>query len=251
MPERSLILEKYGRTSVTDRSGMDRRRLDVYARRLSELYGRYGLIVVSSGSIATGNAIWADMRPGSMYPNEQSLATLGSGEAFAAWQRALRRQHIPAGQVLISHREIADKSEGAMFEQVLQANLDANIISVCNENDAVSDIEVKAYAYGGDNDGLAAHIASRMGARYFLLRTDVLGLLDGQKNLVKKVDGTNIDEAYAWAGATPGEITNSMSSKVTAARMAASAGIEAYIAHAEAPFEAVIAGDAGTRFVPE
>jgi len=245
-----IIVEKYGSTSTTNERGMDGVRLNLYSRSVAEMQETYGIIIVSSGSIATGASIWHQMYPSRAQPDDQALATLGSGKAFTAWQDSLRDNGIPAGQLLISHRELRDPKEGEMFKRTLRSNLAAGIISICNENDAVSDVEVKAHTYGGDNDGLASHIAIAMDASYLVLRTDVRGLLDEEGDLVESVSGDNICEAYELAGYDGMTATNSMGSKVAAARDAALAGITTFICHADDSFDSLLDGSAGTLFVP-
>ena len=153
MRDLDSITLKTGTSSVTNACGLDEARVEGYTGQLAELYPKYDLLVVSSGSIALGETIWKELMPSMDYPGEQPLATLGSAGIFSVWQRGLERHGIPAGQLLVSHREIDDSKEGPMLKKVLQDSLQAGIVMIANENDAVSDIEIKKKSYGGDNDG--------------------------------------------------------------------------------------------------
>ena len=112
------------------------------------------------------------MYPRKPFPEAQSLATFGTGWAFIAWQEALAERRIPSGLVLISHREIDEKTEGAMLKRVLRSNLKLGAVSICNEN-----------------DGLGSHIAIDMGAAYLVLGTDVPGVLDNRRKVGWAVEG--------------------------------------------------------------
>ena len=44
MAEKPLIVDKYGRTSLTNKRGMDRDRIDTYAERIKHLRKQYDVI---------------------------------------------------------------------------------------------------------------------------------------------------------------------------------------------------------------
>ena len=247
MAGRELVVVKFGSESVTDHTGIAHDRIAHYASQLSQT--AFDLIVVSSGAVKTGEAIWRRQHSKKHATNE-SYATLGNARVTAAWQDAFERHGRLAGGMLATHQEVKSRKEGPRFKQTLADNLDSGIISILNENDAVNDEEMVQYLLGGDNDELAFEIAKTMGASALMLMTDVPGLLDLQGGVVSQVSYSPLEHARARGFA--GEINErgqGMPTKVGAAIMAAEIGIESYIAAAGQNLEAVLSGKTGSHFV--
>lgn len=192
MMERELLTWKVGRTSVTDESGIAEAKLDDIVDQLAALHADYDLQGVSSGSIALGRAEWAQAGR-TDFISDQSAAMLGSAPLVTAYKTSFARHGILAGQLLVTHHEIEDLEEQGMLKRSLEEHRRLRIVSVGNENDALSTIEVKEEHYEGENDGLANHIADLMGAEILLLLTDCRGLLDSNGDLVREV-GTSKTE---------------------------------------------------------
>lgn len=249
MDENKIIVVKYGSSSVSNGSGMDREKLKKYAADLAKANKKYQIVIVSSGSVAVGKSIWQKPAPGET-ADGRTLAMIGSAKSFVAWQEELGEHGLIAGQLLVTHREVDDPSEGPSLHQALATNLQHGIVTVANENDALSTTELAKLSYGGDNDGLAAHIAKRVRASALCLMTGTDGLLSKGKpvRLVKA-------NARSWAAAQ-GYVEEEFSpagrggmlSKVEAATVAAESGINAYIASADTDIEEVLAGKSGTHF---
>jgi glutamate 5-kinase len=112
-----------------------------------------------------------------------------------------------------------------------------------NENDATATDEITF----GDNDALAGQVAVLLSARLLVLLTEVEGVYSGSAELVASADA--IDEDALGMGGPLGR--GGMASKVTAARLAAEAGIPTVIAsgRGEGVVRAIAAGEPrGTSF---
>ncbi len=250
-----ILVVKYGSGTVTNGQGMDAGLVEGYVAELASLRAGYQIVVVSSGSIVVGKALWESAHGSEApAPSDQTLATIGSGQAFNVWQRAFRAHGVLAGQILVTHHEMDDQLERPMLKRVMEDSMQAGVINVVNENDALSDEEVATYKYGGDNDGLASYVARLLGARQLCLMTDIDGLLDENRSVIREVQSGDEAEAIRLAryAVTDAHISNGgMITKVEAALRATRGGIEAHIAHAEAAPTDVIAGRAGTRFIAQ
>ncbi len=249
--KRETIVVKYGSSSVSTRTGMDQQRLLKYAADLAALHEQANIIVVSSGSVAAGRYLWAKNYTGKADANIRHFAMLGSAVAFTSWQESLLAHGILAGQLLVTHREVDDPTEGPSLLAAIEANMKACIITIINENDALSDTELAKLSYGGDNDGLAAHIAISLGAKKLCLLTDVDGVLVKGKLLarVEANEAAPADvSAYVLATTNPSG-RGGMISKITAASAAAKHGTDAFIANANAGLQLVVTGQSGTHFV--
>lgn len=180
---KEILVAKFGSSVVTAETRIDQFRIDGYAMQLSELKkDRHldNLIVVTSGAVAAGRVRYEQIHDDSRYVDEQVLASLGSGAIYSAWENAFEKQGRLSGQLLVTHREI-DSAEGDVLTNALRKNAAEDVITIANENDLLSVAELKKLAYGGDNDGLAAHIAQKAQADILLLLSDVDGFMtDGE-----------------------------------------------------------------------
>lgn len=230
---------------------MDMERLEQYALNIAALRNDFRMIVVSSGAVVSGRYLWSQSDYRDLNLSERSAAMLGSANVVTAWQQALGGQSLLASQLLVTHREIEGKEEGPSLIQALQDNLAHGIITIVNENDGLSVLELKKLAYGEDNDGLAAHLAITLNASALILMSDIDGLLRPGEGIMSVVGASVADrlEAQDCVRIAKNSTKGGGRTKVEALIRAADAGIEGYWAHARANFKEVLAGKTGTHFV--
>lgn len=241
----STVIVKYGSPSVTNELGMDGECVDNYAAQISRLSERYRVIVVSSGSIVTGQALWA----GKHTLPDEDYAALGSAQSFMAWNKALLNYGMYAAQVPVTDHEISS-SEGVVLKKRLASLLGNGIIPVANGNDVLSGVGAQDIRIDRDNDRLAGHLRELTEAQQLLLLTNKDGLLDTQGNVVKYVYPDTAGAALSLVvGGGEGE-RGGMSSKAQVAIEAMHQGAVAHIARAGADLQAVIDEQVGTHFIP-
>lgn len=251
--KKDIAVVKYGSNSVANEGGISRPQLRFYAEQIAELAQVYSVVLVSSGAIATGRSIWNECYGQEPQANLQTLATLGSGELFMAWQNELKKTGLLTGQVLVTHHDIEDAERvkpGNKLKDLLQANINSNVISLINENDALSDVEIMELKHGGDNDGLSAHMAQLLRARHLCLMTGVQGVLDKNGELIRTVSDENINGVLALTqhAAISHSSRGGMYSKVKSAYRAATTGTNACIASSDSKLMDVINQRTGTHF---
>ncbi|AWV07613.1 glutamate 5-kinase [Marilutibacter maris] len=180
------------------------------------------VVLVSSGAVAAGRARIDD--GGSGLVPKQAMAALGQASLIGFWQQQLRR---PVAQVLLSHDDLRNRRRYLNARATLRELLRLRALPVINENDTVAVDELKL----GDNDNLAAAVASLVDADLLLIATDIGGLYSAHPRLdpsarpiqrVERVTDALIDAAGGGAG-TLG--TGGMRTKLEAAAKAATAGI--------------------------
>ncbi len=269
MPEtKDIVVVKYGSECVVNQFDIRQSELDHYATQIDRLSQHYDVIVVSSGAIAVGRTIINRNRRDNPDIEDtvslQSLATVGSAGMHIAWQRAFLRRNLIPGQISVTHHDIKIaeknrddegktqvKSETNRLEAVLRNNIASRIISIVNENDALSDEEITMWKYGGDNDGLARHIAQLFRAKHLCLMTaGVDGILDENKKAIPLILEGNIYKLDHWIDdtATTSLGRGGMRSKADQALQAARCGVEAHIANANADLLDVVNRRTGTTF---
>ena len=251
---RKPVVVKLGTSLVVGPGGRTRRSLlAARAREIATLvHDRTPVCVVSSGAIALGlSRLGSPRRPRSI-PKLQAASALGQARLQAAWDAALAKVGLQAGQVLLTSADIADRATYVNARNALRAILDlGSAVPIVNENDATATDEITF----GDNDSLAAHVATLLGARLLILLTEVEGVYTrapGTPGAELIVDGASVARAELTGKTELGR--GGMQSKVVAAEMAASAGIPTVIAAGlgNDVLVPIVAGEPrGTRFRAE
>jgi len=246
------VVVKLGSSLVCDGSGRIRRSL--LAARAADIaaIAKEGesVCVVSSGAIALGLDRLVGERPLRRLPRLQAASALGQTRLQAAWEEMLGREGLQAAQILLTAREIADRTAYVNARNALGALHALGAVPVVNENDATATDEISF----GDNDALAAQVAVLTSARLLVLLTEAEGVLTrapGEPGAELIADGAATGEAVLGRRTSVGK--GGMESKIVAARMAAAAGIRTVIAGGagEEVLGPIIAGrQRGTLFAP-
>jgi len=227
------LVVKLGSILVVDAQGRPRRSLlRARAAEIAEIVASgTPVCVVSSGAIALGmRRVGLARRPTSL-PKLQAASALGQVLLQRAWQDALRPHGLEAAQILLTGTEIAERRAYVNARSALTALFSLGAVPVVNENDATATDEISF----GDNDALAAQVAVLVQARLLVLLTTVPGVLN-EGVLIE--DGAAARSAVFGPGSALGR--GGMESKVSAAEVAAGAGIATVIAGGEG--EGVLAG---------
>jgi glutamate 5-kinase len=220
---------------------------------LAALHGdRRDLLVVSSGAIALGRAV-LKLPPGPLkLEDSQAAAAVGQIALAHTWTEALRRHHITAGQVLVTLGDTEERRRYLNARSTIDKLLEWRALPVINENDTVATTEIRY----GDNDRLAARVATMVSADLLVLLSDVDGLYDappGTSSSAKHVPRVErITPAIeAMAGVAGSELSRGgMQTKVEAAKIVTGAGTHMIIAsgRVDHPLRAITEGARSTWF---
>jgi glutamate 5-kinase len=212
------------------------------------------LVVVSSGAVAAGmGRLGLAQRPRSL-PRLQAAAAVGQSCLIEAYERSLRPHGRHVAQVLLVAEDLQDRRRYLNIRGTLRALLDEGAVPIVNENDTVSVEELQTSF--GDNDRLAALVATLLPADLLILLSDVAGLYDRPPEtegatvipLVPLIDATT--ERLA-RDRVSGLSKGGMASKLAAARMATTSGCHCVIGPGKRDdvLEAICGGgDVGTLF---
>lgn len=169
-------------------------------------------------------------------PQVQALAAIGQCKLMSLWDQLFMHRRQPIAQILLTRNDITDRTQYLNAQNTFTELLNMAVIPIVNENDTLSVGEIKF----GDNDTLSAFTAAMVQADYLFLMTDVDCLYD--KNPRTNPDATPIqviqDIAHlqadvSSAGSSIG--TGGMSTKISAARLATSAGVTTVITRSSKP----------------
>ncbi|WP_416382767.1 glutamate 5-kinase [Nocardia brasiliensis] len=244
------VVVKIGSSALTSlEGGIDLARLDRLADAVeARMRAGSDVVVVSSGAIGAGIApLGLSSRPRDL-ATKQAAASVGQLALAHAWGTSFARYDRTVGQVLLSADDFARREHHRNAQRTLDRLRSLGAIAVVNENDTVATEEIRF----GDNDRLAALVAHLVGADALVLLSDVEGLYDGDPrkgaaNFIPEVrSSADLDGVIAGSGGALG--TGGMASKLSAARLAADAGVPVLLAAATAADAALTGGTVGTAF---
>lgn len=205
------------------------------------------VMLVSSGAVAMGvQRLGLPGRPTEL-PQLQAAAAVGQSQVMEAYEAAFQEHGIVVGQVLLTHDGMTNRTRYLNARHAIDALLELGAVPIINENDTVSTEEIEF----GDNDQLAAMVASLVGADLLVLLTDVDGLLDETKQRIPLVEDLDRAQGVVWAHDSKVSM-GGMASKLGAARRALQAGLPVVIGPAADPdaLPRIVAGeDVGTLFL--
>ena len=253
------IVIKIGSSLLVENGGVARVRtewLESLASDIAHLVnGGRELLVVSSGAIALGRGVLS-LPPGPMRLEEsQAAAAVGQIALARAWTETLGHVGITAGQILLTLGDTEERRRYLNARSTIATLLKLRAVPVINENDTVATNEIRY----GDNDRLAARVATMTSADLLILLSDVDGLytanpaLDPDARLIETVDHIT-PEIAAMAGAAASEYARGgMKTKLDAGRIALAGGTAMVIASGREahPIRAISAGGRCTWFLAE
>ena len=151
-----------------------------------------------------------------------------------------------------------DVQEGSALLDSYREMAASGMIPLFNENDVLEKREMDKLDEGGDNDGLAAHVATRLGATNLLLLTaDVDGFkVGGEVQSQVKID--DIPELAKHDFGKNNGGSGGIIPKLEAAAQAVidgqsasdgQTGLRAFIGRATADYGAILAGEIGTEVI--
>jgi glutamate 5-kinase len=171
-----------------------------------------------------------------------------------AYVDAFHLHDIAVAQILLTLEDTEERRRYLNARETLSTLLSLNAVPMINENDTVATAEIRY----GDNDRLAARVASMMEADMLVLLSDIDGLYTA--NPQRDSTATHIPEVSAITpqiermaeGPVSGTSKGGMESKIAAAKIATSAGAAVIIAngHLLHPLHAIADGARTTLFLP-
>jgi len=250
------IVIKVGSSLLVDSAagGVKRDWLDSLAADIAGLHkDKRDVLVVSSGAIALGRAVLKLGARSLRLEEAQAAAAVGQIALARAWSERLGAHGLVAGQVLLTLGDTEERRRYLNARETIDKLLEWRNVPVINENDTVATSEIRY----GDNDRLAARVATMTSADLLVLLSDVDGLYD--KPPARGTDAKRIavvpritPEIESMAGASGSELSRGgMVTKIEAGKIATSAGTHMVIASGRIahPLDAIAKGAACTWFL--
>src|SRR5216110_794417 len=224
------------------------------AADIARLYkDKRDIIVVSSGAIALGRSVLKLPKGPLKLEVSQAAAAVGQIALSRIWAEVLGRHGITASQILVTLDDTEERRRYLNARSTIEKLLEWRSVPVINENDTVATSEIRY----GDNDRLAARVATMASADLLVLLSDIDGLYDAppganpNAKLIPIVESVT-SEIEAMAGAAESELSRGgMFTKIEAAKIATTSGTHMLIASGkiEHPLQAISDGGRCTWFL--
>lgn len=210
------------------------------------------VLVVSSGAIALGRTILGLTARSLPLEESQAAAAVGQIALAGAWSEELSSRGLKSGQILVTLGDTEERRRYLNARATISTLLKLKAVPVINENDTVATSEIRY----GDNDRLAARVATMMNSDLLVLLSDIDGLYDAppannpDANFIPYVERIT-PQIEAMAGGAASELSRGgMRTKVDAGKIATIAGTSMVITLGSRmnPLAAIDAGERATWF---
>ncbi len=241
LKDKQRIVIKIGSSSLqhAETGDLDYTKLDVLVRELCDLRNRgKDVVLVTSGAIAVGKKaiLMEDVKKDNPIAVKQACAAVGQARLMMTYQKIFAEYNQIAAQILMTKNTIVDNLNRFNARNTFAELFKLGVIPIVNENDTVATYEIEI----GDNDTLSAIVASLVEADVLLLLSDIDGLYtdDPHTNpdaefisVVPELTRELLDMGKASTGSQVG--TGGMNTKLQAAMIAGSMGVDMVIANSK------------------
>ncbi|MBB3999896.1 glutamate 5-kinase [Aureimonas pseudogalii] len=248
------IVVKIGSALLVDpATGLRRDWLGSLAADVAMLHARGGeVMIVSSGAIALGRSILRLPPVGLKLEESQAAAAVGQIALARAYSEALGAHGIEAGQVLLTLGDTEERRRYLNARATVGTLIHFGAVPVINENDTVATAEIRY----GDNDRLAARVATMMSTDLLVLLSDIDGLYTAPPARDPAAEHIPLVEAItppieAMAGGAASILSRGgMKTKIDAGKIATAAGTAMIITAGDRmnPLAAIARGERATLF---
>ena len=252
------VVVKVGSSLVVDAgAGIPKRAwLEALGEDIAAVHARgVDVVVVSSGAIALGRRVLG-LPPGDLkLEDSQAAAAVGQIGLARIWAEVLDARGLGAGQVLLTLGDTEERRRYLNARATLTRLLALRAVPIINENDTVATSEIRY----GDNDRLAARVATMISADCLVLLSDIDGLysappaVDPGATLIPVVRRIDAAVEAMAGGAASAFSRGGMRTKIEAAKIATAGGTQMVVAdgRVDHPLRRIAAGGRCTWFTTE
>ncbi len=246
---RPILILKVGTSSITTASGViDETVIAEICRQVAELSQKYRVAIVSSGAVGAGKKYLSNY--GGALTDKKAAAAVGNPLLIGTYARHMAPHRLGVAQTLHERAHFARRHKLQQLESTYATLWANDIVPIANENDVVSDTELKF----SDNDELSTLLAVGLGAETLLIGTSVPGVYDASGAVVGEI-AEFTDEVLGLANLKEkSEVgLGGMVTKLGCAHLATRMGVRVVIfgTQGEDAIVRAAAGETGTQCPPE
>jgi len=242
--DKKRIVVKIGSSSLRhqETGDFDYIKMEKLVRELCDIRNQgKDVVLVTSGAIAAGKKA---IQLKNVHPEgaveemavKQACAAIGQAKLMMIYEKMFAEYNQIAAQILMTKNTIVDDMNRFNAHNTFSELLKLGVIPIVNENDTVATYEIEI----GDNDTLSAIVAALVDADLLILLSDIDGLYtddprtNSDARFIEQVD--ELTEEYmsmgkASTGSSVG--TGGMNTKMIAAKIATSSGVDMIIANSK------------------
>lgn len=205
----------------------------------------YHIVMVSSGAVGSGKAFIKNYK-GTLI-ERKAAAAIGNPILIRLYDKYFSKHGINVAQALCERHHFSNRVQFLQLKETFHEFWKHHIIPVVNENDLVSNVELKF----SDNDELATLVAVGLDAETLIICTSVGGFMDDNHQIIPIVENINQDLMRFVRTDKSSLGLGGMLSKLTFTRLAASLGIRVIMCglKEESALKKALAGKSGTTFI--
>ncbi|GDX91393.1 glutamate 5-kinase [Planctomycetia bacterium] len=173
---RTVIVKIGTNVLTTDADRLDIPRIQCIADQIHRIQqtGRR-VVLVSSGAVGAGIGILGLNRRPESLPELQAAAAIGQPSLMRTWADAMASSGRRTAQLLLTGNDFRNRQRYLNVRNTLRTLFDFDVLPIVNENDTVSIREIAV----GDNDQLAAMLATLLPDPLLVILSGIAGLYDG------------------------------------------------------------------------
>lgn len=256
------IVIKVGTSTLIYETGMvNLLRIEKLAMVISDLLNQgKEVVLVTSGAIGVGvGRLKMEEKPHTIR-EKQAVAAVGQCELMHLYSKFFSEYGHLVGQILLTRDVVEDEHKRQNVINTFETLLEKGIVPIVNENDSVAtdEIEFGENRVFGDNDTLSAMVADIIRADLLIILSDIDGFYDSDprtnddSKLFSHIEEITpeIEEFAGGVGSKRG--TGGMITKLSAAKIATSAGIDMVLCNGSDPeviFDVLDCKVVGTLFI--
>ena len=246
--QRKVLVIKLGSAVITNSAGnINKAVVKKIASDISQLSKNYKVVLVSSGAVSSGKKYLKNYK-GTLL-QRKAAAAVGNPILIQLYRSYFQKYGLTVAQALCERGHFSNRKQFLQLKETFTTFWGNNIVPVVNENDVISDRELKF----SDNDELATLLAVGFDAQTLILCTSVGGLLDASKKIIKEVGAINKETLALVSNEKSDAGLGGMLSKLTFTKLATSLGIKVIMCGLQSknPFTDALAQKNGTHFTPQ
>ena len=222
--KKEILVIKLGSAVLSDKTGKTNGSV---IRKVTDeivyLMKQYRIILVSSGAVSSGKHLLHNYK--GTLTEKKAAAAIGNPILIQWYQKHFQKHGVSVAQALCERHHFSHRNQFLQLQNTFDTFWQNDIVPIVNENDLVSNNELKF----SDNDELATLLAIGFNARKMMLCTSSNGLLDDQKKIIPIVEKID-DTIHAYISTEKSSLgLGGMLSKITFTRLATSLGIDVYM----------------------
>lgn len=166
------VVIKVGSAVLTDKNHIAKERMLNLVTLIAKLKSKYQVVLVTSGAVAAG--YFALKLDKTKQIGKKAIAAAGQPILMTSYKKKFDIYDIDTAQILLTEDDFDSRKRTKMFQEIINAHLQNDILPIVNENDITSTPE----QLFGDNDQLSANVAHAINADLLVILSDIDGYYD-------------------------------------------------------------------------